>query len=128
MTTVASKLNANGVFCLIFNLHLFRILNNAKTCSNTRKSSLLTNGTTKKLSRSKTAVLNYSELISRTSGNSSRINPSSNFLVELLNAVHFCVFNEVTTAVQALDEIHKVATISLYSDVLLVSCLQNYRT
>jgi len=103
---------------------IFRILNNAKTSSTARRSSSLSNGT-KKLARSKTSVLNYSELISRTAGSSSRINPSSQFLVELLNAVHFCLHSEINNSVQALNEIHNVAEISLFSDVLVVSNLRS---
>lgn len=64
-------------------------------------------------------LLNVKQLISR---NSTRIQLSSQFLVELTNSVYFCLFNDVTDlAFEALEDIHTRAVIQLYTDVLLMT-------
>lgn len=46
---------------------------------------------------------------------------SSKFLVELVNSIYFCMYNDVADAgLQALDEIHSRAINYLYTDVILV--------
>lgn len=63
----------------------------------------------------------YADLITRTPA-TSRIPLSSTFLVELVNSVYFCMFNDVALAgLQALEEIHQRAIYHLHTDVLLVS-------
>lgn len=47
---------------------------------------------------------------------------SQKFLVELLNAIYFAMFNEFgSAAIQAVDDIHNRACYELYSDVILVT-------
>lgn len=58
--------------------------------------------------------------------NIAKINPripmSQPFLVELLHAIYFAMFNEfASAAIQAVDDIHNRACYELYSDVILVT-------
>lgn len=47
---------------------------------------------------------------------------SQKFLVELLNAIYFAMFNEFgSAAIQAVDDIHNRACYELFSDVILVT-------
>ncbi|CRK96204.1 CLUMA_CG009632, isoform A [Clunio marinus] len=51
-----------------------------------------------------------------------RIPMSQQFLVELLHAIYFAMFNEIASvAIQAVDDIHNRACYELYSDVILVT-------
>lgn len=51
-----------------------------------------------------------------------RIPMSQKFLVELLNAIYFAMFNEfASAAIQAVDDIHNRACYELYPDVILVT-------
>lgn len=51
-----------------------------------------------------------------------RIPMSSNFLLELLHATYFAMYNEfATVATQTVEDIHQRAAFELYSDVLLVT-------
>lgn len=51
-----------------------------------------------------------------------RIPLSQPFLLEILNAVYFAMFNEfASAAIQAVDDIHNRACYELYSDVILVT-------
>lgn len=51
-----------------------------------------------------------------------RIPLSQQFLLEILNAIYFAMFNEfASAAIQAVDDIHKRACYELYSDVILVT-------
>lgn len=51
-----------------------------------------------------------------------RIPLSQQFLLELLHAIYFAMFNEfASAAIQAVDDIHSRACFELYSDVILVT-------
>lgn len=51
-----------------------------------------------------------------------RIPLSQQFLVELLHAIYFAMFNEfASVAIQAVDDIHNRACYELYTDVILVT-------
>ena len=51
-----------------------------------------------------------------------RIPLSQQFLLEILNAIYFAMFNEfASAAIQAVDDIHNRACFELYSDVILVT-------
>jgi protein FAM126 len=51
-----------------------------------------------------------------------RIPMSQQFLVELLNAIYFAMFNEfASAAIQAVDDIHSRACYELFPDVILVT-------
>ena len=51
-----------------------------------------------------------------------RIPTSQQFLVELLHAIYFAMFNEfASVAIQAVDDIHNRACYELYPDVILVT-------
>lgn len=51
-----------------------------------------------------------------------RIPVSSKFLLELLNATYFAMFNEFASiAIQTVDDIHYRACFEMYSDVILVT-------
>lgn len=53
---------------------------------------------------------------------SPRIPTSQQFLVELLHAIYFAMFNEfASAAIQAVDDIHNRASYELYPDVILVT-------
>ncbi len=68
------------------------------------------------------ASINYAELITRSTAHNVKINVSSSFLTEMLAAVYFCLFNDVSNeGLQALNEIHARASYCLYGDVLIVS-------
>lgn len=53
---------------------------------------------------------------------SPRIPTSQQFLVELLHAIYFAMFNEfASVAIQAVEDIHNRACYELYPDVILVT-------
>ncbi|RWS09683.1 hyccin-like isoform X2 [Dinothrombium tinctorium] len=66
---------------------------------------------------------NYSKFISRKCA---KIPLSSEFLVQLLNSVYFCMFNGVENeGFEALEEIYNRAFVNLYADVLMNSLRVN---
>lgn len=74
---------------------------------------------TKATSGADSTLISYSDLISRSQA---KIPLTSQFLVELVNSVYFCMYNDLAAeGLQALEEIHTKATYNLYTDVLLVS-------
>lgn len=124
-----NRLTVMAALMFVFNQQLSLIPKSAfyQLCTNSSK--LVTQGFAKHghSYRSSYGTDPLSSASSNTSAPSAgkqnpRIPMSQKFLVELLNAIYFAMFNEFgSAAIQAVDDIHNRACYELYSDVILVT-------
>ena len=124
----STRFNILTVLMKVYNNHLSSVHKESlhSLCKMCVKVLIQPNQSNFKMSNSSTKepLVKYSEVISK---GVARIQPTSQFLVDLSSAIHFCLFNDVIIdARRALERIHSTALYYLYPDVLMVSFIRRH--